>query len=367
MKMIDYAKYSLIQTRKNLDDTSNLKLFIEKVTALNPVRMIFVASGSSYNGALVALANYETLSATPISIKTPENIIKNENVNVRNAYVLISQSGESTNMLDCLEFLKAHNIPALALTGNEKSSLAKACTNSYYYGSGFESVGFVTMGVQTLIEFLNFAMLSLYGTNEEIEQFHKGIEFLYKENKLLSKQTEQFIKDNFLLLSQKNPTIFCGDVENFGVAKEASLKWEETLKRPAMYYEVEEFLHGPDFQLTPNHTVFLLDDFEPNKRIEQIFKQLQSVSSQIYVVSSNPQLTGEKVLHLPKSLNRHIDSMEKLFPFQFIAAYLSDKLDTWDKHPYFEKVNQSIEIKTELYRSNLSKFAESWDKEESND
>ena len=38
----------------------------------------------------------------------------------------------------------------------------------------------------------------------------------------------------------------------------AALKLMETLQIPACAYELEEFLHGPELHLTPNHTLFFL-------------------------------------------------------------------------------------------------------------
>ena len=37
-----------------------------------------------------------------------------------------------------------------------------------------------------------------------------------------------------------------------------ALKLMETLQIPACAYELEEFLHGPELHLTPNHTLFFL-------------------------------------------------------------------------------------------------------------
>ena len=42
------------------------------------------------------------------------------------------------------------------------------------------------------------------------------------------------------------------------VSREPALKLMETLRIPACAYELEEFLHGPNLHLTPNHTLFFL-------------------------------------------------------------------------------------------------------------
>lgn len=48
------------------------------------------------------------------------------------------------------------------------------------------------------------------------------------------------------------------DGPNMATAREGSLKFGETLKIPTLYYENEEYVHGPNMQLDPEYTVFLL-------------------------------------------------------------------------------------------------------------
>ena len=44
-----------------------------------------------------------------------------------------------------------------------------------------------------------------------------------------------------------------------GVALEGALKIGETVHVPSPAYEVEEFIHGPNLQLTPGYTLFFFD------------------------------------------------------------------------------------------------------------
>ena len=57
-----------------------------------------------------------------------------------------------------------------------------------------------------------------------------------------------------------------------GVAQEGALKLEETVGLPSNFYEMEEFLHGPVYEIKKPHSIFLVDvDRESHDRALQIF------------------------------------------------------------------------------------------------
>lgn len=64
MKMIDYAESSFNQMLKNLSDYKILDDIKKLVINWNPIRIEFVASGSSFNGTLIVLDQLKKLLIT---------------------------------------------------------------------------------------------------------------------------------------------------------------------------------------------------------------------------------------------------------------------------------------------------------------
>ena len=62
----------------------------------------------------------------------------------------------------------------------------------------------------------------------------------------------------------------CGVGANLGTASEGALKFGETVSIPTAVYEVEEYIHGPNIQMTPRYSVFLIDGGEGTERIHRI-------------------------------------------------------------------------------------------------
>ena len=50
----------------------------------------------------------------------------------------------------------------------------------------------------------------------------------------------------------------CGAGANYGTALESALKMGETIHIPSCCYEIEEYIHGPNLQLTPQYNVIFL-------------------------------------------------------------------------------------------------------------
>lgn len=348
MIMSEYVEFSLTQVSNNASEMETLiEPVAEAIENSNCNRIILVASGSSYNASLSALTHWKKINKFRYKLETPASFEKRADELSNNDYILfISQSGESTNILQAMSLAKERQLEHLLLTDNLDSTGAKLADKACYWGSGRETVGYVTVGVHTLIQYLIF--LGKHLVDQKSLEVKKENDIGINVDSYVSK-VKEYVERNRLDLALDNITIFCGDQANFGVAKEASLKWEETLKRPAMYFELEEFLHGPDYQLTPNYTIFLLDDEQPDNRYFEVYEELKDFIPQLYFITKNPKAQGDKVLNIPDNVNPIYYQNLCLLPLQYIAATETDILNRWQKHPFIEEFNSIIGTKTQKY------------------
>ena len=132
----------------------------------------------------------------------------------------------------------------------------------------------------------------------------------------------------------------CG--ANRGTIREAALKVAEMVHVQTNEYEVEEFLHGPDLQLTPEYTLFFVDaGGETSKRIKEIFEASKEVTDHTYCLSE-----GNMSLEHTK---------EKISPiyftafFQYLAYYVAKELNIMTEHPLFSQFEDKVFCKTEDY------------------
>ena len=164
----------------------------------------------------------------------------------------------------------------------------------------------------------------------------------------------EFVRAHKLTLSEDVPAIIVGNGANFGVAEEAALKFNETLKIPAMFFEGEEFIHGPEMQITPGYRVFIVDDPAGSDRLAGIAEALSQVTDGLYFLTAHPRGRAYEV-PTPR-VSEPFSALPNLVLFQTIAAFVAQELNSWDVHPYLDAVASQLEAKAPGYEESVRRL-----------
>ena len=259
-------------------------------------------------------------------------------------------SSPSKYSLNRLNVLKKLNRKTIALTGDLNSDIKDHAEVVIDYVDE-EKEGYVTKGVTTLALFLiklAFAILEKQGKEVDtkwLDDYCESYVSIQKENFIREEAFLEKFRKN--LLSMENMyAAGCGPAE--GVAKEAALKIGETVKVVSCGYELEEYIHGPNLQLSPKHNVFIIDaQDETSDRSYQIYRASKTVSDRVYYIT-NKEYEDDHVLTL---LNPCADtvSLTYLQVFQLFAYRISKELRSIPKHPLFEEFKKIVNSKTITY------------------
>ena len=137
---------------------------------------------------------------------------------------------------------------------------------------------------------------------------------------------------------------------SYGVAREAALKLMETLQIPACAYELEEFLHGPNLHLTPNHTLFFLAaDPRDRERGAQLYRAASLVTDRVFLFTDDTAPGGD--LSVPGTVDALLAPLTFLPFFQLAAYHLTEELHRWHKHPLVAAFESAVSGKSENYIS----------------
>ena len=294
-----------------------------------------MASGSSYNAALCVRPYLRKWLSCEVLITEPFTFCTYECQQPEDELaVVISQSGYSTNALQALDAIHAKGRTAIGITSDPASDLRLHADLLIDYGCGPESVGYVTMGVTSLGLFLClFALQAAYAAGRL-----SGAALAAEREKLfrLADAYEQAIpagetllRARYKQLSSMQTVCLVGAGASYGVAREAALKLMETLQIPACAYELEEFLHGPNLHLTPNHTLFFLAA-DPRDR-------------------ERGAPGGD--LSVPGTVDALLAPLTFLPFFQLAAYHLTEELHRWHKHPLVAAFESAVSGKSENYIS----------------
>lgn len=347
MEMLDYVKATPKKIKENINNKNDLvvplvNLFLKQKF----VSVIIIASGSSMNAAEMAKPYVTNLLNCPVTVMTPELFELTTSIDFSNNFIFfISQSGASTNILHALQYLKNLGHQTIALTGNVHSEVAQNVDTVIDYGVGIETVGYVTVGMSSLVLYLAlFANEVAKRAGRKCDSDEDFIELTDIMTKTIADSLD-FVNEHLIELAEMQRTFICGNNMNLGVAREAALKFQETLKIPTMHYEVEEFMHGPDIQLSPVYTVFLIDNPQPSKRILDIFKGLSAVISRRYLVTYDNKIRDHNIFNVKKPVIEELCSLVAVPFFQVIVANMMPTLNCEKANPLADKFMNLIPTK----------------------
>lgn len=355
--MLDYIADCPEFIRNNVADSAALtKPLVDEYVSGGYKNIWVVACGSSSNGSLCARQFIRRHLKCEVKIVTPFHFVSSENdFSETDMVVVVSQSGYSLNALDAIKVIEAKGRRCIGLTGDVNSDLGKVCDVVANYGVGRETVAYVTRGVTTLaLFFMLFAVEAAVRlgikTAAEGEAVKQQLLKAADINAAVQAQTPSFIKEHYRQLSGMTNAYVCGVGANLGTASEGALKFGETVSIPTAAYEVEEYIHGPNIQMTPRYSVFLIDGGEGTERIHRIFEGTKIVTDNAFLLTRCADYKDEhNVMYVPMDVPEEITPLCWLPFFQMTACRLTDDLDRWNKHPLQRAMEKFVSSKSANY------------------
>lgn len=356
--MLDYVAETPPALESALRQSETLTAPLADLLCAGRFRVLrIVASGSSRNAACAARPLLRELLGMEVLVTPPHTFAYYEHeLPPDELPLVVSQSGYSTNALEALEVIRRQGGMAVGITSDPASDMARTCDLLVDYGCGQEQVGYVTKGVSVLIQF--FQLLALEGgkalnrvSAAAESRIRSALAAAAAANRDCANRTPHFLESHYLDLSSMNTVFLCGTGACYGAAAEGALKLCETLQIPAMACETEEYLHGPELQLTPNHTVFFLDGAGPDSpRVQQLWQATCQVTRRAYLLTcSDSPPADSRVLSLSNPGLEAAAPVALLPFFQILSYRLTEDKHLWHKHPLCARLEAAVNGKSKNY------------------
>jgi glucosamine--fructose-6-phosphate aminotransferase (isomerizing) len=246
------------ETEKQLASSGALQRLADTFSPRSP--WLFVGCGSSYYLSRLITAIwtkylYIPATAVPASelLFAPEETLRRTGAE---QIVLMSRSGETTEVLRAAELLQAHKtVQTLGVTCNPDSVLEKLCTHSFKLDWADEKSVVMTRSFTAIL--LSFQRLALQFISDS--HFSSGLDQLPKKGRLwldgYAQKIQEFGNRKF------NDYIFLGQGVHYWLAQEAGLKVTEMSSSYAQVYHSLEFRHGPRSIASPDTLItFFMSD-----------------------------------------------------------------------------------------------------------
>lgn len=351
-----YIRISGEVMEKNLNRRKELTQgLIDKFLESGKNKICIVASGSSLNAALTAEWFMNRYLGNIVAVMSPTEYMDYRKERVRDRFlIVISQSGCSTNIIEAVKDMKKDGMQPVTLTGNLEGDLRKYCETMMEYGVGNESVDYVTLGMSTLVQFLIMFSMEMAMKNSllsvgEYDDIVNGIRTCCHASREMYEQSVSYTERFYKHFLHMGSAMIVSDGANMGVIREAALKFGETLKIPALYYESEEYIHGPNMQLTPESTVFFIDTNERHSRIYDVFRATELVTEHVCLVTNKNVPDDGKIMKVSCNVMNELTPLFTVVPFQYISAHVTKEKNNFECHPLFDEFEKKIKCKTDDY------------------
>lgn len=283
----------------------------------NADTITFIACGTSYHACLLGKHYMEKIG------KHSEAYIASEwayfphfNDREKEVFILVSQSGETADVITCLQNINKNNYKSITITNTKGSTLERDATWSCLLYAGVEIAVASTKAYTSQVALL-------YLLSSAIVHNTSSIKILKNNNVALNNiinQKEQ-IKEIAYKIKNVNDAFFLGRGTDYHVALEASLKLKEITYIHSEAFPGGELKHGPLALIEKNTPVFgFITLPEISAAMRGNFSEVKARNAKVYSIVTKNLATKDDTIVID-NLNRDISALAIVMVAQYLAYY----------------------------------------------
>lgn len=303
-----------------LDDS---KKILKKVKNL-----ILLGCGTSYHAGMLATHYFKDLCSfnTVQCIDAAEFSEKDIPLVGNTAFILLSQSGETKDLYNCLEVGKQKNIFLIGVINVVDSMIAREVNCGCYLNAGREVAVASTKSFTSQVIVLSMIAIwfaQLNGLNLEKRKYYiADLRKLCIDIKNTLSVSNQMIPHFLPLFKDKTSCFVLGKGKAEATAIEGALKIKELTKIHAEGYSISSLKHGPFALLEDDFPVVLIS---PNNaeftKADNAYNEILSRNAKILFITDNPNCNNANTLLIPN--NTTYSELLSVIPLQLLSYYLS--------------------------------------------
>ena len=289
--------------------------------------IIALGCGTSYHVCMFAKYYFDSNASSFVTIQSYDasefsaaDIPKKGNT----LCILCSQSGETRDLITCIEICKNHNCMLVGIVNVVDSMIAQSVDCGVYLNAGYERAVASTKSFTS-----SLIILSLIGmwfrdkSNnlpiiKSLRNLPNNIEVLLNNSLFKSKC------DNLVTLinnKQIQSMFILGRGKMFAIAREGALKIKELSYIHAEGYSSSSLKHGPFALLDDKSISLLLMDEKNITNLESTYYEISARDTNIYVLTDSDSIVTENIIRIPKI--KYYQEILFVIALQYISYKLS--------------------------------------------
>ena len=245
--------------------------------------IIFVACGTSYHASLVGGRYFENYGKSASRFIASEWAFHPTFPGQKPFVILISQSGETADLIHCLDTIKKHNLNNLIITNTGGSTLDRNCRYSLLLHAGIEvSVASTKAYVAqvTLLALLAASLQNDASVIDDLKHCVTVVEDIQKNYKPMIQKVASELKD-------KTNIFYLGRSYDYFLSLEASLKLKEISYIHSEAIPGGELKHGPIALIEEGlPAIVFITDPSTAPSMRGNIEEVKSRGAKVYVIST---------------------------------------------------------------------------------
>ena len=247
--------------------------------------ILFLACGTSYHASLVGVRYLESHGISASCYIASEWAYYPKIHGKKPFVILISQSGETADLIHCFRTVKEKHLPSAIITNTKGSTLERSCDYSILLNAGLEVAVASTKAYSAQVTAL--ALLDAALAGEKASQICKGIEDCCSVISMIRQTKKEQIKQIAREIAPSQHLFYLGRGYDYDMSREASLKLKEISYIHSECFAGGELKHGPIALIEPGipSIIFITDPITAPSMRNNI-EEVQSRGGSIYVIST---------------------------------------------------------------------------------
>jgi glucosamine--fructose-6-phosphate aminotransferase (isomerizing) len=317
LKEIEEAPEVIQRIRDNYLDGNQFKfdeVMLQKLQEADQI--IFLACGTSYHAALVGRRYFESIGKTSRVYIASEFAYYPEVKGKKPVFIIISQSGETADLIRCVKLIQQQGSPLLTITNTKGSSLDRASDFTLLLYAGMEIAVASTKAYIAQVALLALLRAALIGNSEISTDLVDVIKAM--KNLIDSKQEIKGIAE--AIAPQPN-VFFLGRGYDYDAALEASLKLKEITYIHSEGLPGGELKHGPIALINKDvPVVAFISDQTTAAALRSNLQEVLARGAKVYPISSLAFARDEDAF-VTSNTKVYLSPMLKAMVGQYLSYY----------------------------------------------
>lgn len=286
-------------------------------------KLVFIAAGTSYHASLIARRYFFNFGKEVDVFVASEWAYYPYVTDPDSVFVFVSQSGETADLIRCVDIVKERGNTIITVTNSKGSTLDRLADFTLLLYAGYEVSVASTKAYTAQVTLFSLLIGALRDNHNTINDFYSVIK---AQEKIISE------KEKIHAIAQTivgaHDVYFLGRGFDFDVALEASLKLKEITYLHSEAFPGGELKHGPIALITKDSPVIgFVGDPLTAEAIRSNFEEVKARGANVYVISPQSLSKPGDAFVVPTTKN-YLSPLTMGIVGQYLAYFVALELGT---------------------------------------